>query len=248
MSDPSVLIASGLDPSGGAGFIADVRGAERAGVRPIGVLTALTVQDTGGVRRSVPVDPELLAEQLLCVLSDVVVGAVKIGLVADAASARALAGTLALTAAPVVWDPVVTATAGGSMTADSLVTLAEILAPEAALITPNLVEAAELGSTEALELSSALGCPVLLKGGHAVGPDDDEVVDILAANGTTRELRYPRVGGPAIHGTGCFLSTAIACELARGLVLDAAIETARARLAEHLESPVTPGRGAPAVL
>lgn len=245
MASPAVLIASGLDPSGGAGFIADVRGAERAGVRPIGVVTALTVQDTRGVRRSVAVDPELLGEQLSCVLSDVEVGAVKIGLVADAATARALANGLALTGAPVVWDPVVTATAGGSMTADSLPVLAEILAPESALITPNLIEAAELGSTSALELSAALGSPVLLKGGHG---DGDPVIDVLAAGGATRELRYPRAGGPAIHGTGCFLSTAIACELARGRDLDAAVDAARSRLAAALSAPVVPGRGAPAIL
>lgn len=250
----SVLIASGLDPSGGAGFIADVRGAERAGVRPIGVLTALTVQDTRGVRRSVPVDPELLGEQLACVLGDVEVGAVKIGLVASAETARVVAAGLAQTAAPVVWDPVVTATAGGVMTADSLGALAEILAPEAALITPNRPEAAELlgrpiddPTAAALELAAALGCPVLLKGGHAE-PPGSEVIDIVARAGRSRELRYPRIGGPAIHGTGCFLSTAIAAELARGLELDDAIDAARQRLARALESPVSPGRGAPAVL
>jgi hydroxymethylpyrimidine/phosphomethylpyrimidine kinase len=257
MASPGILIASGLDPSGGAGFIADVRGAERAGVRPIGVLTALTVQDTRGVRRAAAVDPELLAEQLACVLSDVEVTAVKIGLVADVATARILADALALTRAPVIWDPVVTATAGGSMTADSLGDLAAILGPESALVTPNLFEAAELlgrdvgasratiGSDASLELASSLGCAVLLKGGHA---DGDEVVDIVARDGVTRELRYPRLGGPSIHGTGCFLSTAVAVEMARGLELDAAIDAARARLAEQLSGPVNPGRGAPAVL
>jgi hydroxymethylpyrimidine/phosphomethylpyrimidine kinase len=250
----NLLIASGLDPSGGAGFIADVRGAERAGVRPIGVLTALTVQDTRGVRRSVPVDPELLGEQLSCVLGDVEVGAVKIGLVADAATARALAAGLAQTAAPVVWDPVVTATAGGTMTADSLAALAAILAPEATLVTPNLLEAAELlgrpvtdAAVAALELAAALGCAVLLKGGHAE-PAGPEVIDVIGRGATTRELRYRRVGGPAIHGTGCFLSTAIAAELARGAELDAAIDAGRRRLAAQLDSPVSPGRGAPAVL
>lgn len=246
MADPAaVLIASGLDPSGGAGFIADVRGAELAGVRPIGVLTALTVQDTRGVRRSVPVDRELLGEQLACVLSDVEVGAVKIGLVADAVTAQVLADNLALTAASVVWDPVVTATAGGSMTADTLATLAAILAPEATLITPNLIEAAELGSTDAAALRESLGCAVLVKGGHGAG---DLVTDVLATDERVREFIHPRIPGPAIHGTGCFLSTAIACELARGLELDDAVDAARARLAERLEAPVSPGRGAPAIL
>ena len=254
MAEPSLLIASGLDPSGGAGFIADIRGAQLAGVRPVGVLTALTVQDTRGVRRSTPVDPDLLREQLSCVLGDIEVTAVKIGLVPGLLSARALADGLAQTAAPVVWDPVVSATAGGTMTADPLPAFAEILAAESTLVTPNLLEAAELlghpvadPTTAALTLADALACAVLLKGGHA-DPSSPDVIDILARAGTTRELRHPRVPGPSIHGTGCFLSPSIAAELARGLDLDPAIDTARRLLADRLRSPTRPGRGAPSTL
>jgi len=252
----SMLIASGLDPSGGAGFIADVRAAELAGVRPIGVLTALTVQDTRGVRRAVAVDPELLGEQLAAVLSDVEVDAVKIGLVADAASATVVAGGLALTGAAVIWDPVVTATAGGSMTSDSLAAISEHLAAESTLVTPNLIEASELlgraierreqMDEAALELSERLGCAVLLKGGHLAA--DEPPADVVARSGTVRAIVFERIEGPPVHGTGCFLSSAIAAELALGLELDAAIDAGRARLMARLAAPVVPGRGSPSVL
>ena len=246
----SVLVASGLDPSGGAGFVADVRVIERAGFRAVGAITAQTVQDTGGVKSSQPVDPELLEAQLTAVLSDIEVAAVKIGLVPNPGVAVSIARALALTGAPVIWDPVGAPSAGAPF-ATALGDVAAVLAPEADLITPNLLEAAALTgapvsspAAAARTLSGRWRCAVLVKGGHLAG----DPVDALARGELVEELAASRVAGPPAHGTGCFLSTAIACELAGGAELGAAVRAARAQLLARLRAPISPGRHAPSVI
>ncbi|MEZ4365123.1 MAG: bifunctional hydroxymethylpyrimidine kinase/phosphomethylpyrimidine kinase [Kofleriaceae bacterium] len=109
---PCVLVVAGLDPSGGAGFIADVRVAERHGCRAVGAITALTEQDTVGVRAVHPVGPGELHALLTTLLTDVEVAAVKLGMLATAEHAEAVGDALALTAAPVVWDPILRPTRG----------------------------------------------------------------------------------------------------------------------------------------
>ena len=101
---PQILIIAGLDPSGGAGLIADVRVAERHGARAVGVVTALTEQSTLGMRAVNPVPPAVVAEQLGALLSDVEVAAVKIGMLGSVEMAEVVAEALALTAAPIVWE------------------------------------------------------------------------------------------------------------------------------------------------
>lgn len=250
----SILVASGLDPSGGAGFIADVRVVERAGWRAAGAITAQTVQDTCGVRRVEPVGAELLEAQLTALLSDVEVAAVKIGLVADGGGAEALARALALTGAPIVWDPVGAASSGAALALEDLASLAARLAPEVDLITPNLAEAGailgrrvsdlEAARVAAVDLAARFGCAVLVTGGHLEGAP----TDVLAADGSATDIAGRRVAGAAVHGTGCFLSSAIACGLAAGLDAGAAARRAKAELEARLDDPAHPGRGAPAVL
>lgn len=250
----SILVASGLDPSGGAGFLADARLVDRAGYRPVGAVTAETVQDTRAVRRVEPAAAELLEAQLTALLSDVEVAAGKIGLVPDLEVAEALARALALTAAPVVWDPVLTATSGAAMASADPWDLAARLAPEVALITPNLAEAAALLGRRlvdvaavraaASDLAGRLGCAVLIKGGHLSG----EPIDVLAEGKDVTEIAGERVPGPPVHGTGCFLSASIACELAGGASLLDAARSAKEALAERLKAPERPGRGSAAVL
>lgn len=199
---PDLLICAGLDPSGGAGLIADVRIASALGTRPVGVVTALTVQTTQGARSVHPVDPEVLGEQLSALLSDVEVRAVKLGLVGAAGGARAIAGGLHLTAAPVVWDPVGAPSLGdAAFDRDRFGELLRELTPHLTLVTPNAGELAALAgrpigdldelAAAAAELARVLGVAVLAKGGHAGAPGAGasgsagpaEAVDVLAAGG-----------------------------------------------------------------
>jgi hydroxymethylpyrimidine kinase/phosphomethylpyrimidine kinase len=226
---PGILLVGGLDPSGGAGFLADARIATALGCRPVGVVTALTDQNTVGVIAANPVDPAVIANQLSTLLTDIEVAAVKIGMIGSDAIARAVADALALTAAPVVWDPVVAPTRGAPLFEGDLAAAVTALAPHLALITPNANEAGFLTGRRVDDEATALGAgrelrsrgipAVLVKGGHLPGA---EAIDYLIAGGDAVAIRGPRVPlRDAVHGTGCALSTAIACRLAHQVPLRA---------------------------
>ena len=274
---PDVLIIAGLDPSGGAGLIADVRVVSALGCRPVGVVTALTVQNTTAVVDTEAMSPDRVREQLEFLLSDVEVRAVKIGMIGSSAIAEAVSRALALTAAPVVWDPVVHPSRGDVRFVDSLFGHAvAALAPHLAVLTPNAGELAfmtgmpinDLDDAEVVgqALADKLKVAVLVKGGHLGGParrsrddQDDgrerealESVDVLCRPGRhagIEQLRGPRTpGGEHVHGTGCALSSALAANLARGLDLVEACRAAKQFVAARIAAPVRPGRGAAAVV
>jgi hydroxymethylpyrimidine/phosphomethylpyrimidine kinase len=253
----TVLVLSGLDPSGGAGFLADARVVEQHGLRAAGAVTALTVQTTAGLREVHPVSPVTVAAQLDALLSDIEMAAGKIGMLGDEEVARAIAGSLALTGAPVVWDPVLAASAGGmSLFRGDPGRALALLADHVAVVTPNLAEAEALvGSAvasvddmrRAARALAGGGMACLVKGGHLSG---DDAVDVLALpGGDLVELERARVpGGERIHGTGCALSTALACALATGAsVLDAA-RSATDFVAARMARPVRAGRGHPSIM
>ncbi|HEU5057105.1 MAG TPA: bifunctional hydroxymethylpyrimidine kinase/phosphomethylpyrimidine kinase [Kofleriaceae bacterium] len=256
-STASFLIISGLDPSGGAGFLADARVVAGEGLRPVGVVSALTEQTTMGVRAVHSPGAELLAAQLGALLADVEVVAGKIGLLADEACAAAIADPLALTGAPIVWDPVLFAGGGGTPLYHGDVARAfDILADHVALVTPNLVEAEALvGSVvdsipamrRAAEAIAGRGVACLVTGGHLEG---ERLVDVLCAPGERPiELARERVAdGENVHGTGCALSTFIACRLARGDSLAEACAAGGAFVGARLAHPVRAGRGHPAIV
>ncbi|HUH04368.1 MAG TPA: bifunctional hydroxymethylpyrimidine kinase/phosphomethylpyrimidine kinase [Kofleriaceae bacterium] len=254
----NILVISGLDPSGGAGFVADARMIDARGGRPVGVVTALTVQDTRGVREVHPCSAEVLSDQLRALLSDLPVAAVKIGMLGSQAIALAVADALELTRAPVVWDPVLRSSLGGAalFVGDAAVA-ATALKPHVTVATPNATEAAALSGRAvttvadaravATLLCRALGDAVLITGGHLAA--GDEVVDVLAEGDVITELRAERIDGATeVHGTGCALSSALAVELGRGTALPEAVRIARDEVVRRLRAPVTPGRGSRAVL
>lgn len=253
----NLLIISGLDPSGGAGFLADARVAAGEGMRPVGVVSALTEQTTMGVRAVHSPGAELLAAQLGALLSDVEVAAGKIGLLADEACVAAIADPLALTGAPIVWDPVLFAGGGGTPLYHGDVRRAfELLAAHLALVTPNLVEAEALvgfmvdsiaAMRRAAQAIAERGVACLVTGGHLEG---DRLVDVLCApGGAPIEIARERVpDGENVHGTGCALSTAIACRLAHGDSLDDACLAGGVLVRACLEHAVRGGRGGPSVL
>ncbi|WP_367038460.1 bifunctional hydroxymethylpyrimidine kinase/phosphomethylpyrimidine kinase [Streptomyces sp. Je 1-332] len=228
-SPPIALSIAASDPSGGAGIQADLKAFSANGAYGTAVLTALTAQNTRGVTGIHAVPPEFVTEQLDTLFADVAVDAVKIGMLADAAIAAAVADALERHRPRyVVLDPVMVSTSGHRLLeADAVTVLRERLLPLADLITPNLPEAGDLlgaasatNRTEALEQARALletgATRVLLKGGHHT--HDAESVDILVdaahatdAPGTSvTELSAPRVNTRNTHGTGCTLSAAIA--------------------------------------
>jgi hydroxymethylpyrimidine/phosphomethylpyrimidine kinase len=234
---PRVLSIAGSDSGGGAGIQADLKTISALGCFGMTAITALTAQNTCGVRSIHGVPPQMLADQIDAVLEDIGVDAVKIGMLHSPEIVLTVAMAIERHALPqVVFDPVMVATSGATLiTSDAIDVLVRELFPRAALITPNLDEAAllvkrPLLSESAMEAAAtellAMGAQaVLLKGGHLAG---DTVSDVLALPGGRRVwMRDARIATPNTHGTGCTLSSAIASYLALGQELVQAVQSAR---------------------
>jgi len=226
---PKVLAIAGVDPSGGAGLLADIKTFSALGAYGCGVVAALTAQNTRGVTGVHTPPTGFLRLQIDTLLTDVKVDAVKLGMLADAEVVRVVAERLAHYTAPfVVCDPVILATSGEALLAKAGVAmLKEALLPQVFMLTPNLPEAGVLLEQRApdtvkemyraaerlrelLPLSSERW--VLLKGGHLPG---SEVVDMLFDGDRMIELPVPRLDSKNTHGTGCALSSAVAALLPR---------------------------------
>jgi hydroxymethylpyrimidine/phosphomethylpyrimidine kinase len=242
---PAVLCIAGFDPSAGAGVVADAKTCAALGVYAATVVTALTVQSTRGVFLVRSVEAELLARQIDALLEDIRFRAIKIGMLCEPAAVSVVASALRrCEGVPAVLDPVAGPTSGAAFWGSGLrERLVADLLPLCALVTPNLPEAAALlgtdvGSIEedppgACRALRALGAPaVLLKGGHRLGP---EAVDLLDVGGELHELRAARVETTNTHGTGCTLSAAIAAELACGADLPRASRQAKQFLQSALQ-------------
>jgi hydroxymethylpyrimidine/phosphomethylpyrimidine kinase len=232
------LTIAGSDSGGGAGIQADLKTFSALGVYGASAITALTAQNTLGVQAIHAAPPEFVAQQIRSVLSDLKVDAIKIGMLANAevieAVAQALRPHLGI---PVVLDPVMVAASGDPLLAPEAVdALRSHLLPLAAIVTPNLPEAAFLcGSIAARdeEEMAAHGRNILafgsssalIKGGHAHGPDS---TDVLVSPCWIKRFSVKRIATPNVHGTGCTLSSAIAAGLAKGLPLFEAVSVAKA--------------------
>jgi len=237
---PLVLSFAAADPTGGAGLQADVLTLAALGCHPLSVLTAVTVQDTRGVSRMQALDARLVAEQAQCLLGELRVAAFKIGVVASAANAAAIAVILAEhPRVPVVLDPVLASGRGDPLAnAAALAALREHLLPRTTVLTPNTLEARALGGVADC---LARGCKfVLLTGTHA---DTPEVVNTLySAAGAVREDRWRRLPG-SYHGSGCTLASAIAARLAHGDAVPEAARAAQDFTWRALERGFKPGSG-----
>jgi hydroxymethylpyrimidine/phosphomethylpyrimidine kinase len=239
------LTIAGSDSSGGAGIQADLKTMSALGVYGASVITALTAQNTQGVTGVHAAPAGFVTQQIDAVLDDLTVGAVKTGMLANAPIVLAVWEALASRPAlPVVVDPVMVATSGDRLLEpDAVAAYKQRLIPRAALITPNLLEAAALlDEPVATDLASAerqarallrLGCGgVLVKGGHRAAA---EATDVLAlADGTLEHLSAPWVDTPNTHGTGCTLSSAIAALMASGEPLPAAVRGGKRYLSAAL--------------
>jgi hydroxymethylpyrimidine/phosphomethylpyrimidine kinase len=254
---PSVLTIAGSDSGGGAGVQADLKTFAAHGVHGTSVITALTAQNTRGVRAIHVPDAAFLRAQLEAVFEDFEIATVKLGMLADARVIHTVADALARYAPThVVLDPVMIATSGARLLdPDALSALRARLLPLATLVTPNLPEAEQLigarvqSSTEAdaaLDQLLAQGAhAVLLKGGHI--EFEDAVVDRLGYASERVAFRHVRLPGHA-HGTGCTLASAIAASLALGSTLSEACRAATDYVHAALVAGYRPGKGDLAVL
>ncbi|MFJ2370452.1 bifunctional hydroxymethylpyrimidine kinase/phosphomethylpyrimidine kinase [Microbacterium sp. NPDC087665] len=243
-SVPRVLSIAGSDPSGGAGIQADLKSIAANGGYGMAAIAALTVQNTRGVRGVHVPDAGVLAAQLAALSDDIVIDAVKIGMLANADVVRAVIAWLDAVRPPiVVLDPVMVATSGDRLLDPAAEDALRELLHRAHLVTPNLTELAVLvgreiddwadALTAAEELSSQIDAAVLVKGGHLLGDDaPDALVD--TARGRREVFPGSRIETSNTHGTGCSLSSALATLLARGHDPVAAVSSARAWLRESL--------------
>ena len=243
---PRVLSIAGSDPSGGAGIQADLKSIAANGGYGMAAITALTAQNTQGVRAVHVPPPQMLHAQLEALADDIVIDAVKIGMLADAAVIEVVGDWLQRVRPPiVVLDPVMVATSGDRLLDRAAETAMRKLVELADIVTPNLAELAALtgesiGRWEdalaaAERFSRRAGVAVLVKGGHLPG---DAVPDALvdAGDGMVREFPGSRIATENTHGTGCSLSSALATRLGRGEDRETAVAAAREWLRESLRS------------
>jgi hydroxymethylpyrimidine/phosphomethylpyrimidine kinase len=242
---PNILSIAGSDPSGGAGIQADIKSISANGGYAMAALTALTAQNTQGVSGIELVPPVFVGQQIDAVFADIEVHAVKIGMIATAEIAEAVADALTRNkAVNVVLDPVMVAKGGDRLLReDAVAALKARLLPLATLITPNLPEAAELtGDPEitsrdempefARKLVSLGAKGVMLKGGHLEGEDSPDY--LLTPGGQGIWLEGKRTATKNTHGTGCTLSSALATQLALTGDAEAAARAAKAYVAEAI--------------
>lgn len=247
----TALTIAGSDCSGGAGIQADLKTMTMNGVYAMSAITALTAQNTTGVRAILEADPEFLGQQIDAVFEDIYPDAVKIGMVSSSELILKIAEKLRrYNASNVVVDPVMVATSGSAlMKTEAMETLTRELFPLATVITPNIPEAQALSGmtieneddmiAAAKKINADYGCAVLLKGGHSINDANDLLCD-------GEEITWfcgKRIDNPNTHGTGCTLSSAIASNLAKGFSLKQSVQRAKDYISCALATMLDLGKG-----
>ena len=247
----TTLTIAGSDSSGGAGIQADIKTMTMNGVYAMSAITAMTAQNTTGVRAIQESTPEFLKQQLDAVFEDIFPDAVKIGMVSSGALIRVIVDRLKhYGARNVVVDPVMVASAGSSLIRQEAVgVLMGELLPLAALVTPNIPEAQVLSGltirdredmmAAAKHIADTCRCAVLLKGGHSI----NDANDLLYADGELCWFEGKRIHTPNTHGTGCTLSAAIAANLAKGFSLTQSVRRAKDYISGALSAMLDLGQG-----
>ncbi len=247
-----VLTIAGSDCSGGAGIQADLKTMTALGVYGMSVITALTAQNTTGVYGIAEIDSAFVAQQIDAVFTDIRPDAVKIGMAASSALIRTISEKLKeYGAGNIVVDPVMVSTSGSRLLEpDAVSVLISELIPLADIITPNIPEAEVLSGIVITDreqmrdagqiIVKAAGTDTLIKGGHLSESADDLLVK---RDGTEKWFKAVRIDSPNTHGTGCTLSSAIACGLAGGLSAEESVEKAKAYIIDALKSGLDIGKG-----
>ncbi|NWO22241.1 bifunctional hydroxymethylpyrimidine kinase/phosphomethylpyrimidine kinase [Oribacterium sp. oral taxon 102] len=247
----TALSIAGSDCSGGAGIQADLKTMTMNGVFAMSAITALTAQNTTGVRAIHEVSPEFLRQQLDAVFEDIRPDAVKLGMLSSSVLIEVVAERLRFYRAEnIVVDPVMVATSGAQLiSAAAVETMKKELLPLATVLTPNIPEAEILSGQKISEeadmtdaarhISERYGCAVLCKGGHSV----NDANDLLYTGGRAKWFYGRRIENPNTHGTGCTLSSAIAANLAKGCTLEEAVRKAKDYISAALSDMLDLGRG-----
>ena len=247
----TALSIAGSDCSGGAGIQADLKTMTTNGVYAMSAITAMTAQNTTGVRAIQESTPDFLKQQIDAVFEDIYPDAVKIGMVASSELIRVIAERLRYyDAKNVVVDPVMVASAGSSLIKQEAVqTLIQELLPISTLVTPNIPEVQVLSGMSiqnkedmiaaAKQIGDQYHCAVLLKGGHSI----NDANDLLYADGEFHWFEGKRINNPNTHGTGCTLSSAIASNLAKGYTLAESVQKAKDYVSGALAAMLDLGQG-----
>jgi hydroxymethylpyrimidine/phosphomethylpyrimidine kinase len=245
---PLVLVIAASDPTAGAGIQADTLTLASLGCHPLSALTAVTVQDTVGVRSVHPIGADVLEQQVRTLLEDMQVAAFKIGVLGSVENVVAVAGILANHPdIPVVFDPVLASGRGDDFSGDAIIAaMREFLLPRTTVLTPNAPEARRLAEDQpGIDLGAqrliAMGAQyVLITGTHESTP---EVINTLySPEGILRRDRWERLPG-SYHGSGCTLASAIAGYLASGASIEDAVRNAQDYTWQTLAKGFRPGRG-----
>lgn len=247
----TALTIAGSDSSGGAGIQADIKTMTAFGVYAMSAVTALTAQNTTGVTDIMEVTPVFLSKQLDSVFTDIYPDAVKIGMVSSIKLIETISEKLKFyNARNIVVDPVMISTSGSKLLQDDAIeTLKNNLFCQAVLLTPNIPEASVLSGisianeTDMIKaaeiISNQFGCAVLCKGGHKASNAND----LLYHNHKFKWFMGERINNKNTHGTGCTLSSAIACGLAKDMDLDTSIQLAKDYVSGALKSMLDLGKG-----
>lgn len=247
----SVLTIAGSDSSGGAGIQADIKTITCFGMYAMSAITSLTAQNTTGVYGASDVAPEFVSKQLDCIFDDIFPDSVKIGMVSNAAIIGAIAENLKKHKAKnIVLDPVMISTSGSPLLQqDAIDELTSSLLPIASIVTPNIPEAEALSGISIHDkndiehaaniIFECSGTAVLIKGGHSSGNADDLLFD-------GKEYKWfcsPKIDNNNTHGTGCTLSSAIACGLAQGKSICDSVKAAKEYISGALRVNFDIGKG-----
>lgn len=249
-SPPVVLAIAGYDPSSGAGVTADIKTIAAHGCYGISCITAVTVQSTRGVRRVEPVAARTIRQTLEELAADFNIAAIKIGMLGSLEAARAVSAFLQRSRkVPVVLDPIIRSSSGAALISrEALSFMRSKLLPRAAVITPNLDEAAALSRRAVREREDMLSAAhalhamgaraVIITGGHLKQP-----ADLLSYGNRTVWLLGKHIKTRSTHGTGCAFSTALACNLALGRSMEAAARAAKEFVEHALKNAPNVGKG-----
>lgn len=242
---PVVMVIGGMDPSGGAGLCADIQTLSAMGCHAAPVVTAITVQDTIGVRSFRPVESSLIEAQMRAVLDDLSLSAVKTGMLANREIISVVSSLLGeYPKIKVIVDPVMSSNNGDRLSKDSLIEpLKELLFPTATILTPNLPEARllagkDVAADDCATLLSDSNC--MITGTHAAST---YVINRYYQRGKkVREWSWPRLEFE-YHGSGCTLASAIAAGIAHGLEMELALDQAQQFVINSLRAGFRPGHG-----